>query len=196
MFGDDDDGDLFSTKKGSVAAPSKPKTKAAAALFGDDDDDGVGQCLYDREETTFVEAKDRCLQAGYRLCPVDEAGDLDVYECNYRKWDPLRMYSWTSTPCAVKAQVNALGKVSTVHSTNLRNERFQIDSGILSRVSWDGGRFPTAESSCAADGDACSVHGATCVCDTTVTTGGLHRLAHRPHRGGGARAAAGALPAT
>jgi hypothetical protein len=62
-------------------------------------------------------------------------------------------FTWTNSPCSVKAQINEKGNIAIVHDvaplTKPIKGRVAPDSGTYFRVLWnDTGLFPTVSSNC------------------------------------------------
>ena len=147
---------------------------------------GFDACDYHLQQTTFEKAAQKC--AGLKWDTSYNFGrfyswlhgstprDLEI--CKLRdgaKRLGIRVFSgcgydyrasWLNETCSVEFQVDRFGRVNLVHG-GTTVKALMLDSGSVFHVHWQNGLFPAVASNCGAG--ACRVHGATCVCNFTVT---------------------------
>ena len=125
---------------------------AGAACCGSDK---VAYCMHNMEKVTFATAAARCTAASSAVCDQDlknikgdDSGAIMCDDVQTYKDEVPSQFGWTTTGCNVQAQVYADGLVQLVH-TGTSDARLKEISGNTFAVTWDNGRFPTPDDSCA-----------------------------------------------
>ena len=95
--------------------------------------------------------------------------------CSYvtQSTSTSQVYSWTTQPCTLQAQVSNTGQVFVVHEADNLLDQYSRTSGktVAISVPWVGGpqTYPKVGSTCAATA-GCAEQGDTCLCNVTEVT--------------------------
>ena len=146
-------------------------------------------CQYRKEKVTLATAVARCAAASKSVCTRHNCVQPDEV-CHYGSQGAsqntcvnanVHMRTWMTRPCGLQVQVDPSGVINVVHShpsvlgtwadggSDSTNPETALNSHNAFRVGWLNNAWPKAgASNCSYP--LCVTHGATCLCDTDVTT--------------------------
>ena len=161
---------------GALCADVSLPEAASACCHSNQLSDARAVCVFDGERMTFAKADEYCQVEGYETCAWTDAdwswqcGNYPNGE-SWRHWKAGLQFSWTNSPCSVKAQINQDGEVAVVHDVsplpNPVKGRVAVDTGTYFGVFWDADNsYPRASAGCG----SCETRGTTCLCDADVTS--------------------------
>uniref|UniRef100_A0A7S2HM24 DUF1501 domain-containing protein n=1 Tax=Helicotheca tamesis TaxID=374047 RepID=A0A7S2HM24_9STRA len=118
---------------------------------------------YDGERTTYSTAEARCAAVGKVTCDFQNIPTDHSYIFKLG-------YHWTDEPCKIRAKIDGLGNVATLHLPSnmeqLMVKHVDKENTNFFKAYWDGDSFPQVSSNC----DGCEVYGDGdgCICDADV----------------------------
>lgn len=136
----------------------------------------IGDCVFQGERVTFSTAQKRCSANKKTLCTWINASSNNNCGTGIAGSSAGNLvagmnFTWTNSPCTVKAQINIDGQVAIIHDvaplTNPVKKRVAVGTGTYFQALWENG-FPLASAGC---GTGCTIEASsTCLCIATVST--------------------------